>query len=70
MFALNWQWSQIFLVPGTDLVEDIIHAPGVGDGSRRIQVHYIYYTLCLESNVAANLTGGTSPQPGGWGSLL
>ena len=47
MFALNWQWSQIFLVAGTDLVEDILHAPGVGDGSRRIQVHYIYYTLCL-----------------------
>ena len=47
MFALNWQWSQIFLVAGTDLVEDILHAPGVGDGSRRIQVHYIYCALCL-----------------------
>lgn len=47
MFALNWQWSQIFLVPGTDLVEDIFHGPGVGDGSRRVQVHYIYCALCL-----------------------
>ena len=46
MFALNWQWSQIFLVPGTDLVEDIFDGPGVGDGSRRVQVHYIYCALC------------------------
>ena len=22
MFALNWQWSQVFWVPGTDFVED------------------------------------------------
>ena len=22
MFALNWQWSQIFLVLGTDFMED------------------------------------------------
>ena len=52
MFALNWQWSQIFLVPGTDLVEDIFHGPGVGmvpEGYKCITfiAHFVYNLMLL-----------------------
>ena len=46
------------------------HGPGVGAGNGfgMIQVLSIYCTLSFWSNVTADLTRGTAPQPKGWGS--
>ena len=33
-----------------------------------IQAHCIYHALYFSSNAVAELTGGTSPEPGGWGT--
>lgn len=33
-----------------------------------IQAHYLYHALYFLSNATADLTGGTSPQPRGWGT--
>ena len=33
-----------------------------------IQAHCIYHALYFSSNAAADLTGGTSPEPRGWGT--
>ena len=35
-----------------------------------VQAHCIYCVLYLKSNAAADLTGGTDLQPGGWGPLF
>ena len=40
------------------------------DGLKMIQAHCIYCVLYLKSNAAADLTGGTDLQPGGWGPLF
>ena len=47
------------------------YGPGLGwgDGFRMTQAHHIYSAFYFCSNVIADLTGGTSPLPRGWGPL-
>ena len=46
----------------------VFHGPSWGDGLGPIQAHCINHALYFSSNAAADLTGGISPEPRGWGT--
>ena len=71
VIPVPYQRSPTFLAPATSFMEDNFPTdPGVGDGFRMIQVHYIYRALYFYYYYINSTSDHQALDPGGWGPLL
>ena len=71
VITVPYQRSPPFLAPATSFMEDNFPTdPGVGDGFRMIQVHYIYRALYFYYYYINSTSDHQALDPGGWGPLL